>query len=245
MLVICQSCGHSISDQAFACPKCKAEADVAFGAALPCHECNAPIRPSADLCRSCGAPAAVALGRVRGGAGLAVDTAERQEQKRRAEPTPVPVGSTEPPKSIVNPSQTSNIASPGFSRGGFGKSMAFVLLIIAGFAVLNYFSAWTRSGGSAYTSGYQTGQFLAVAIITVASLRAILKRRSRTIWDWLMGIYLLLACVGFIMAIATAFRAAETMSVVIGPIYLFFVCMGFVACATVAVRLLRKPYLPT
>lgn len=249
MLVLCQSCGHQISDQASACPKCKVAGDIALGATVACRECGETIRSSARSCASCGAPAAVALGASH--VGITYRPADSDNSK-----TPTPLNLKPLTHAYESSAQNANVQKPvsseadpveaaGFARGGFGKFMSYVLFSIAVLALLNLISTWSGNIRSPASSGYVTGQVLAISIVASAGLRGILKRKSRKIFDWIAGIYLLFLCGSLFVVAASAFAAVESIPVVVGVVYLLVVSVSFMASATVAVRLLRKPFLPT
>ncbi|MDG2487160.1 MAG: zinc-ribbon domain-containing protein [Roseibacillus sp.] len=52
MLISCYECGHKVSTEALACPKCGAPPRVT----ITCHECGETVAADAKACPSCGAP---------------------------------------------------------------------------------------------------------------------------------------------------------------------------------------------
>lgn len=60
MLIDCQECSASISEQAKECPKCGAPPNTFLGAARQCAECGGGYRPAYPSCPNCGAPRDIA-----------------------------------------------------------------------------------------------------------------------------------------------------------------------------------------
>ena len=228
MLVTCQSCGRQISDKAVTCPKCNAAGDAAFGTTVQCKECGAPFRPSCGSCENCGAPSHVALGKI--------DLNELETA-----PT-IPSGVVTSRQKQLEPQRLDQ--KPGFARGGFGKAMSYVLLLVGLLTSIGVVVGWFTSRTGIEHPGYYVGQAIIVFGIVGGAYRATSARQSRTALDWFCGIVLIFVTGVWMI---TAMNVLDSMRYVQTEpafyIYIGIVTLFVFSGTVVSIRLLRAPYI--
>jgi len=213
MLVKCQNCSATVSHAAEACPKCRARGDAVFGPLLNCSECGVPGRVSMTSCKNCGAPSDVAF------------------------KAPVERGATVAEQPLPSQAQSKT----GFAQGGFGKAASWLLFVVGVFATFGVVRNWVTYPESTQSPAYMFGTFIGLAAIVGGAWRAIVKRRSRRVLDWICGAYLIFMSIvtglGAFAGLTRADLPDNTAAIIAGAISVVVSATSLI----VAIRLMRRP----
>lgn len=134
---------------------------------------------------------------------------------------------------------------PGFARGAFGKTIAYILLVYAILGSIGIVMGWFNESAVGESVGYRVGQGIGVLGVVLCAWRGTMLREKRSWVDWLAAVYLLFVCVTTLPAPANMLNIMNEGSADISVnIVVTLVAVQTIATVIVANRLLRQPYYP-